>query len=79
VLSVLGPGALQWTWGGTDPDTWRYDSSINGVTLWGEFGSNDGSARSDDVFVSGTFYRIVGLDPAGHEITNMSDVVFLPT
>lgn len=70
---------ISWTWSGIDPFLWLTQVSADGETGWEDGEAVDGTERTyDDVFNSGKYVRIVGVDELNNPVTDYSNVVSPP-
>lgn len=78
MLTQDGSENLNWTWAGATPDHWSIQSSFDGVSGWTEVDTQPGSFLGPEPVTGWFYYRVVGKDSGGSDITPDSNVVFVP-
>jgi len=66
---------LDWVWDKPNPDHWRFDTSVDGVTEWEPDVNKAAALRTYTPPGSTLFWRIAGYDATGNRTTGYSNVV----
>lgn len=78
-LNATGADSLHW---GIDfrssPFRWEYQTSVDGSTGWIDAGFTDGSVFDASGLTQGLFYRVVGRNRVGADVTQITNVAELP-
>ena len=76
MLFLSAVDELSWTFVGSDPANWSFESSVDGLTEWeGEFIAN-GFERVTSIPEGNLFYRMFGVDDDSNPVTPRSNVVW---
>ena len=78
VLGDDAGGDLTWTWSGPNPVQWVILESIDGLSGWANVETEDGTQRSNSAVSEGFYFQIVGQDGGGNNVTQGSNVHYLP-
>jgi hypothetical protein len=78
VLSYDGITDLSWVWTDPDPANWAIDESADGITWTSDVVDYPGATRSAGITGTGVYQRIWGADAFFNQVTDFSNVVFVP-
>lgn len=77
VLRLDDPDVLQWTFADPQPETWHFDSSVDGVSEWEGEGEASGDATFFEPAPNHHFWRMIGWDAVSTPITSYSNIVLM--
>lgn len=77
VLQVTGGDTLEWEWPFANPFEWRIEISLDGVSEWDTADEINGADRAwpDPSPSLDRFFRVVGINNTGNQVTGHSNVI----